>query len=117
MEPTLTQAEIADRITILELKDKHRVIAACSEVEYLKSHCYAPPELLDELREANAAGWDSKQALADHFDGDKKLSEHELAVVIEGGYAAGKRRARIKYQIWLHTGGPLEAKSWVFALA
>jgi len=112
MEPTLTQAEIADRITILELKDKNGVVAACSEVGYLKSHCYVPSELMDELREANAAGWDAMQSMVDHFDGGKAMTHSQLAWVTEEGYRANKRRVGIKNKIAQHTGGAQEAKSW-----
>ena len=110
--PTLSQAEIADRITILELKHRHCLIDARREVDYLMSHCTVPLDMLNRLRIANENGWESMQAMVDHFEGRKVICDADLLNMIRVAYERNKARVAVKNEISAFINERQEAKSW-----
>jgi len=109
--PRLTQAEIADRITILGLKARHGFDVE-SEMARMQRHCIVPWDLVEPLRRANKECWDAMQGMIDHFEGRAVLPDLELIAVVRGGYFSNKERVRLKNVISETVGEQQELKSW-----
>lgn len=110
-EIVLSPAEIADKITIWELKSQHG-LPGRAEAARLLRYCKLPDEILGQLRQANKACWDAVDAMTAHYDGHKVLPDAEIVEVCRQGYLKNRERVRIKNQITERFGGTPEVKSW-----
>ena len=106
----LTQGEIADRISILEIKRRHG--GGVEELAELMSHWKGKQNLLDELRFINGMAWDRVERIHAHFGG--KAIEDKDAVIDDCKWAHffNKMRVGIKNRINADSGEYQEFKTW-----
>jgi hypothetical protein len=108
----MSQADIADRLTILWLKREHRLLDSYAELYDLEIACNAPSECVQRLYEENKRGWDAVQQVTDHFEGRKALLTYDLIQACRAAHESNKARIAIKNEIAANCREALERKTW-----
>ena len=109
--PTMSQAEVADRLTILELKYENGLHAR-GEHTRLASCCQVPESMMNQLRRINRQGWDAVGRVTEHFEGRAVLIDSEIIEQCRRAHASNKERIAMKNEISRWFGGSAEAKTW-----
>ena len=110
----MSQADLADRITILELKLKEG-LPVYAELSLYLWECEAPAELVDQLRAVNADGWHWVGIITDHFEGRRCVPDDILLNACRLAHDSNKARIALKNEISRAFGDCIESKTWAGA--
>ena len=95
----LSQADIADRITILTLKYEAGFKEVLSELTELSYECRVSVDLIDALYRVNKQAWEAVLQVTEHFENRKILSDTELIDWCRKAHVLNKERIALKNQI------------------
>ena len=111
--PAFSQAEIADRITILELKSEYSAVDISDEIDWLRRYCLVPLAQMDQLREINREGWEAVRYVTEHFEKRKVLSDSRIIKHCRLAHLSNRKRVVLKNEITAALGGHAEYKTWL----
>jgi len=111
-DPTkLSQGEIADKITILELKAMHGAPVA-EELAALREYYRGPTSTLRQLSTVNSDAWDFVDIIHKHFDGEVVVPDAVIIAACRKAHLLNRERVGLKNRINVECGDAEEFKTW-----
>lgn len=107
----LTQGEIADKLSILELKAEHG-FPVTDEMESLAEAYEGPQSGLEALRRINAEAWEFVGIIHGHFDGVATVADDIIIAACRKAHLLNRQRVEAKNRINAECGDAHEYKSW-----
>lgn len=105
----MTQGEIADKLTICELKLAHGLDC---DIQGLTENCMVKNEDIDELRMINTAHWEEVETIHEAFDIPGSVSDDELLLAFKHSHTLNRQRIAVKNRINAAFGQSQEEKTW-----
>lgn len=106
----MAQADVVDRLTILELRQEHNLPA--NDLPRFQAACKAPRYLVDQMKQINRDGWAAVEIVTNHFEGKCSVLEYDLIQACRAAHVSNRQRIALKNKISKMFDEPQEPKTW-----